>query len=194
MYVEWIHPFDDGNGRTGRLVEFYILLCAGLPSIASHLLANHYNETRSEYYRQLQQAKQDRDLTSFLSYAVGGLRDGLLKTLQTIHQNALEQMWRVLVYDKFGQRTIERRDVFRRRRSVALALPLTRAIAFAEVPELSAELAIAYRGTGPRTLLRDLRELAKLDLVVREPGLIRANRSLLDNTISTRRRTIGAPR
>lgn len=188
VYIEWIHPFDDGNGRTGRLVEFYILLRAGLPSVASHLLANHYNDTRPEYYRQLQRAKQERDISAFLSYAVTGLRDGLLKTLHTVQQNAIEQMWRVLVYDAFGKRTIERRQAFTRRREVALALPLDRSIAFSEVPALSPSLTAAYADSGPRTLLRDLSELSKLELIIREPGLIRANRALLDGTMVNRRK------
>ncbi|MBV9999500.1 MAG: Fic family protein [Verrucomicrobia bacterium] len=56
LYLAWIHPFDDGNGRTSRLVEFYLLLHAGIPSPAAHLLSNHYNQTRTEYYRQLRNA------------------------------------------------------------------------------------------------------------------------------------------
>jgi hypothetical protein len=39
-----------------RLLEFYLLLRAGVPDIASHILSNHYNNTRDEYYRQLQKA------------------------------------------------------------------------------------------------------------------------------------------
>lgn len=65
VYLEWIHPFGDGNGRTGRLLEFYILLRAGNPDIASHILSNFYNETRPEYYRQLDRANKDRNLTAF---------------------------------------------------------------------------------------------------------------------------------
>ncbi|MSR36778.1 MAG: Fic family protein, partial [Gemmatimonadetes bacterium] len=183
VYIEWIHPFDDGNGRTGRLVEFYILLRAGLPSIASNLLANHYNQARSEYYRQLHVAKQQRDLTGFIEFAVGGLRDGLRATLNTVQQNALEQMWRVLVYDTFGERTIKNRAVFRRQMAVALALPLDRPIRFDEVSDLSDELDTAYSEASQRTVLRDLAELERLNLLIREPGLVRANRSLLDGAI-----------
>jgi len=51
VYIAWIHPFGDGNGRTARLVEFGILAAAGVPSVAAHLLSNHYNATRSRYYR-----------------------------------------------------------------------------------------------------------------------------------------------
>lgn len=48
VYLAWIHPFGDGNGRTARLVEFQLLLSAGIPSAAAHLLSNHYNQTRKE--------------------------------------------------------------------------------------------------------------------------------------------------
>lgn len=53
LYCAWIHPFGDGNGRTARLLEHQILLSGGIPSPAAHLLSNHYNETRAEYYRRL---------------------------------------------------------------------------------------------------------------------------------------------
>src|SRR5690606_18248615 len=81
VYLEWIHPFSDGNGRTGRLLEFYILLRGGNPDIASHILSNHYNETRSEYYRQLDNATKKRNLAEFIEYALQGFRDGLMETL-----------------------------------------------------------------------------------------------------------------
>jgi Fic family protein len=48
VYIAWVHPFMDGNGRTARLLEFYLLLRAGVPSSASHILSNHYNDTRTE--------------------------------------------------------------------------------------------------------------------------------------------------
>src|SRR5680860_933902 len=52
LYLAWIHPFGDGNGRTARLVELQILLAAGFPVPACQLLSSHYNQTRAEYYRQ----------------------------------------------------------------------------------------------------------------------------------------------
>jgi Fic family protein len=193
VYIEWIHPFDDGNGRTGRLVEFYILVRGGLPSLASHLLSNHYNETRTEYYRQLQRAKQERDLSGFLSYAIIGLRDGLQKSVREVQQGAREQMWRVLVYEAFGKRVIKHREVFTRQREVALTLPLDRDVLLSEVPALSESLAKRYARTTPRTILRDLAELQKLDLIVRTPGMIRANTHLLDATAASDRRQSPRP-
>ena len=78
LYLSWIHPFGDGNGRVARLVEYQILLSAGVPNPATHLLSNHYNETRSEYYRRLDRASRDRTgVTDFLVYALQGFVDGL---------------------------------------------------------------------------------------------------------------------
>jgi Fic family protein len=74
LYLAWIHPFGDGNGRAARLVEFDILFSAGMPTPAAHLLSNHYNLTRTEYYRQLEYASASGgDILQFVNYAVQGL-------------------------------------------------------------------------------------------------------------------------
>jgi Fic family protein len=188
LYIEWIHPFDDGNGRTGRLVEFYLLLRGGLPNITSHLLVNHYNETRSEYYRHLQRAHDTRNPTDFIAYAVNGLLAGLRRTLALVRTNLLTQMWRVLVYDTFRNVTVKQRGTFNRQRNVALALPLDRPITYTDVPKLSDELQRAYaESSSTSTLLRDLQVLEDLKLIRRTPGLIEANRALLEGTLPVRR-------
>src|ERR1035438_4373011 len=92
LYFAWIHPFGNGNGRTARLVELQILLAAGVPSPAAHLLSNHYNHTRAEYYRQLDTAsKSGGEIIPFIQYAAEGLVDGLREQLQVI----CEQQWDV---------------------------------------------------------------------------------------------------
>ena len=74
LYIAWIHPFGDGNGRTARLLELQILLGAGFPVPTCQLLSNHYNQTRTEYYRELDLASHRRSPTEFLVYALEGLR------------------------------------------------------------------------------------------------------------------------
>ena len=55
-----------------------ILVISGVPAPAAHLLSNHYNQTRSEYYRQLGRASQSGgDVLPFITYAVRGFVDGL---------------------------------------------------------------------------------------------------------------------
>jgi Fic family protein len=85
LYLAWIHPFGDGNGRTARLLEFLILVGADVPAVSTHLLSNHYNLTRSAYYRELGNASRTGgNLLPFIWYAVEGFRDGLRDQLEAI--------------------------------------------------------------------------------------------------------------
>src|SRR5262249_16120802 len=71
LYLAWIHPFGDGNGRTARLVELAILLAQGVSTPAAHLLSNHYNATRKKYYGELDRAsKSGGDIIPFIEYAM----------------------------------------------------------------------------------------------------------------------------
>jgi Fic family protein len=93
IYLEWIHPFEDGNGRTGRLLEFYLLKRTGNPDIASHILSNHFNNTKIEYYRQLEKAIKWGNLSEFIEYALLGFRDGLMNITGIIQTNLLTMAW-----------------------------------------------------------------------------------------------------
>jgi Fic family protein len=188
VYIEWIHPFDDGNGRLGRMMEYYILIRGQLPAIASHLLSNYYNETRTEYYRQLQLAKKENDLTRFLNYAVTGLVNGLQNTLKTVQLNAWTQLWRVAVYDAFQKRPSQGGPAVKRQRLLALALPLDRGVPVSDLPGLTSELFEAYATKGTRSLLRDVAALEELDLITRNAGFVRAKRSGLEHARPERRR------
>ncbi len=180
VYLEWIHPFGDGNGRTGRLLEFYILLRAGNPDLASHILSNFYNATRPEYYRQLDKACKERDLTSFIAYAVQGYRDGLRESLQMIQENQLKYAWRGLIYGRFADVPYRKRGVFKRRRNLMLNIPIHQELDVPSLAILTPELAREYASATERTLARDVAVLAEMDLIVRLPnGRVRANTPLL---------------
>ena len=102
LYIAWIHPFGDGNGRTARLMEFKILLSHGVPSAAAHLLSDHYNQTLTEYYRQLDIASKSKgDVIPFVTYAVQGFIDGLKEQLALVQAQQLSIIWRDYVYGKF---------------------------------------------------------------------------------------------
>ena len=102
LYTEWIHGFGDGNGRTGRLLEVQILLAAGIPSPASHLLSNHYNQTRREYLNQLKYASESGgDVLPFLAYALQGFLTGLKEQLAYIRRLNMQVSWVNYVHDVF---------------------------------------------------------------------------------------------
>lgn len=164
LYMAWIHPFDDGNGRTARLMELQILLAAGVPMPATHLLSNHYNATRVEYYRRLQEASESGgDVVPFLRYALRGLVDGLRAQIQRVWVQQYADRWEQFVYERFGGRITT--DAERRRLELVLELSDQElAVARRDIPGLSPALAVAYAGT-QRMLSRDLNMLEKLNLV-----------------------------
>lgn len=173
LYLAWIHPFGDGNGRTARLVEVQILIAAGVPTPAAHLLSNHYNQTRSEYYRQLDLASRSSgNVLGFLNYAVAGFVDGLRGQLEKIRGQQYEDRWEQFVYEKFGD---VRSRAGRRQRDLILALSKqANSIPGSGIPGLSTELAVAYGRSNPRTLARDLNAVLKTGLVERGPEGYRA--------------------
>lgn len=94
LYIAWIHPFGDGNGRTARLVEVRLLLAATVPAPAAHLLSNHYNLTRSRYIEELAKAGESGgDTIPFFLYAVQGLVDGLKEQLDFVHEKNFIFTW-----------------------------------------------------------------------------------------------------
>ena len=183
IYIEWIHPFADGNGRTGRLIEFYVLLRSGTPVIASHILSNFYNETRSEYYRQFENARKKQDLTDFISYAVQGYRDGLLQTFDTIRDNLLDISWQKLIYDTFTEQKHASRIVFKRRRNLILDMPTDKSFSLEEIVLINPRIARDYANISERTVSRDLKELENLNLLVKKENKYMANIKLLAHLI-----------
>ncbi len=178
LYLSWIHPFGDGNGRVARLVEYQILLSAGVPSPATHLLSNHYNETRSEYYRRLNRASRDRTgVTDFLIYALQGFVDGLTEQLETIKVQIRMDMWTNYVYMKFRDRS---GPADTRRRHLVLDLseheePVRRR----DIRLLTPRLAEAYSGKTDKTITRDLNVLSEMDLITRTRLRVSANKEIM---------------
>jgi Fic family protein len=190
VYIEWIHPFADGNGRTGRLIEFFILLRSGLPSVVSHILSNFYNQTRTEYYRQLNTARKKRDLTGFVSYAVQGFRDGLVENLKIIQEGQLKIFWRNHIYESFKDLSYLKKNVFKRKRSLMLAAPIDRWFSMDEIDFLNLETTREYAVLKPTTLKRDLEELVKMDLLVKKDFKYHAKTGILSAYFPERKERI----
>lgn len=187
VYLEWIHPFGDGNGRTGRLLEFYILLRGGLPDIASHILSNYYNQTRPQYYFHFENAQKKQDLSDFIDYALLGLRDGLVETLRVIHQSQQEITWQKYVYDAFSARVIGQKEVFMRQRSLALNLPHDQRYSIDNLVVATPAIAKAYANISDRTVRRDLQSLRDMELIIIENSLIRTNIDAIRHLVARRK-------
>ena len=177
IYLAWIHPFGDGNGRTARLVEFHILINSGVPAPAAHLLSNHYNQTRTEYYRQLDQASRSGgDVLPFLSYAVAGFLEGLRSQLAAIREQQWRVSWENYVHDFFREKS----DPQNRRRYLLLDLSeQDELVPIAKIPDISARVAKLYARKSSKTLMRDVKWLEGAGLLKVEGEGLRANREII---------------
>ena len=187
LYLAWIHPFGDGNGRTARLLEFYILVGAGVPFPAAHLLSNHYNQTRSEYYRQLSQAsKSGGKVIPFCKYALRGFVDQLREQILAVRKEQLELFWQNNVHKTLGES-----ETGRRRTHVVLDLTTAaKPVPKDKMTDVSPRVARDYARKDEKTLLRDLAKLERLELIVKEEDGYRAKTEVvLAYLVPGRRRT-----
>lgn len=71
---EAIHPFADGNGRTGRVLALWELYRRGFDSQHIFSVDEFYLEDRQRYYKALQDVRRNGDdLTTWLEYCAEGL-------------------------------------------------------------------------------------------------------------------------
>jgi len=80
--IESIHPFYDGNGRTGRVLNILYLVKERLLSSPILSLSRYINQSKIEYYRLLQDVRDTRNWEPWLLYMIGGVE-------QTSHQTTL---------------------------------------------------------------------------------------------------------
>lgn len=167
LYIAWIHPFGDGNGRTARLVELKIMLASGAPAPACHLLSNHYNKTRSEYYRQLDYAsKSGGDIYKFIRYAVRGLVDQLEEQIEFIDFEQQKIFLRDYIFEAFGDKPGK---INARRRTLCLGfLSPEGPVKIDKVKEINPKVAEQYSGKSIRTIQRDIEFLIEKKLVKEE--------------------------
>lgn len=175
LYIAWIHPFGDGNGRTARLIELLILVTSGVPVPAAQLLSNHYNLTRTEYYRQLDRSsKSGGDVLPFLSYAVQGFVDGLVAQLEYIHGQQWKLAWGNYVSAQLADLSS---DIRERCSLMVMALSDHKdPVRVPRLPELNPRIAAFYARKTTKTLSRDISLLMKKGLIDMSQTGVRAKK------------------
>lgn len=178
LYFVWIHPFGDGNGRTARLLELYILLSAGFAQPTGHLLSNHYNRTRQQYYSYLTGAiNGQKGVVDFIRYSAAGLVDGLKEQISVIRDQQWRVSWLNFVHEQFHEKNSPSDT---RRRHLVLALSdIPEPVPMSKLTTLTPILAQEYYGKTPKTAVRDVNSLAEMGLVAREKGRVRATRETI---------------
>jgi Fic family protein len=93
---ESIHPFADGNGRTGRALALWELYRRGFDTHHIFSVDEYYWEDRARYYEALDEVRRaGEDLTSWLEYCAEGLKQTLHRVwlrIQAFNVNAPEKL------------------------------------------------------------------------------------------------------
>lgn len=176
-----IHPFGDGNGRTSRAVECFLLFKARINVTGFYSLANYYYQNRNEYVDWLNHVrfKSDPDIGPFIDFALAGLVAELEEVRRALIGEVRISAFRDYAIDRL--RIAGRLGTAPGERQLSFLLELGSAeVAFADLLGGHHPLALIHRRVGSRTLRRDLRELEDLDLIVLDSGMIRARLEIMD--------------
>ena len=119
-HIGAIHPFGDGNGRTARALEAFMLRCAGVNDLVMVSLSHYYYEHKDEYLLALNQSQRNgHDITPFLSFALKAVIARCNTLSGEIVHHHRRMLFRELAGSMFGQvRKPRRRALGERQRQV----------------------------------------------------------------------------
>ncbi|MDQ6681165.1 MAG: Fic family protein [Pseudomonadota bacterium] len=81
---ETIHPFYDGNGRTGRILNVLYLVKEGLLDIPVLYLSSHIVRTKADYYRLLQAVREEGRWEEWVFYMLDAVEQTAAQGIATI--------------------------------------------------------------------------------------------------------------
>lgn len=83
---ESIHPFYDGNGRTGRIVNILYLILKGHLNIPILYLSGYINQYKTQYFLHLQAVREEKNWEAWLVYIIDAVEQTAKDTIALIKQ------------------------------------------------------------------------------------------------------------
>ena len=115
-HIGAMHPFDDGNGRTARALEAFMLRRAGVNDMVMVSLSNYYYEHQQEYLAALYDSRvSGHDLTPFLTFALPAITDRCNALAGEIETHSKRLLYREFARSLFGRLRTRRRRVLAER-------------------------------------------------------------------------------
>ncbi len=81
---ESIHPFYDGNGRTGRIINILYLILEDLQSLPILYLSNYIIKHKSDYYRLIQEVRDQNQWENWILFMIKGIEITSKETTELI--------------------------------------------------------------------------------------------------------------
>ena len=83
---ESIHPFYDGNGRTGRILNILYLVLNNLIDSPILYLSKYINKTKQEYYRLFNDVRKNKNYEDWILYILRGIEVTSKETIELIKE------------------------------------------------------------------------------------------------------------
>ncbi len=105
---ESIHPFYDGNGRTGRIINVLYLVMNDLLDLPILYLSRYIIENKGEYYKLLQEVRETDNFENWVIYLLNGVEQiaketiiliGKIRELIFDHKNLLRNNYKFYSHD-----------------------------------------------------------------------------------------------
>ena len=107
---ESIHPFYDGNGRTGRIINILYLILKDLLDIPVLYLSRYIITHKADYYRLLQEVRTEDKWEEWILYILEAVEQTSLETIELI--NSISDLM-IKIQDKISRelQKIYRKDL-----------------------------------------------------------------------------------
>jgi Fic family protein len=81
---ESIHPFYDGNGRTGRIINILYLILQNLQTLPILYLSHYIIKHKPDYYRYLQKVREENLWEDWILFMIKGVEETSRETIDLI--------------------------------------------------------------------------------------------------------------
>lgn len=99
---ESIHPFYDGNGRTGRIINIMYLVLQDLLKTPTLYLSRYINQNKTKYYQYIQLVRDSNEWEPFILYMLDAVEQTAMQTVELIKQiKVLMQEYKINIRNKY---------------------------------------------------------------------------------------------
>lgn len=175
-YFELIHPFWDGNGRTGRLIEMFILEQSGY-RFSSSAIWKYYQVNIHEYFslfnycRKNADKKLDNSNQSFVDFVL----KGMFETIEYLHDESNKLigflLYQTTLTDAKFSKKISDRQFNLIQNLMRIVGENRKYFSKAELYRIS-QIQSLFIGKTERTFYRDIDKLIELNFLSEQDGLI----------------------
>jgi len=171
-----IHPFGDGNGRTARLIEAFMMRLSGMKYVPI-MLSNFYYRNMDDYFWAFSKARKsdNHDVTPFIGFVL----KGVIESLNEIKMRIIFFIRKFALRDYYSFLRTKKKITQRQYDLLITLLDKLTPFALGDLFSVSS-FNVLYRNASERTARRDLKKLSDARLLYVAEGKYQLNLQVLE--------------